>query len=66
MMIQEEAKNQREDVIKETCFQFLCEALFLTVIKKNLSRKETQKAQWDPFRGALNTFFLAQREMAKW
>lgn len=40
MMIQEEAKNQCGDVIKETCFQLLCEALFLIVIKKKKSVKE--------------------------
>lgn len=43
MMIQEEAKNQREDMIKETCFQFLCEALFLTVIKKKICQGKKHK-----------------------
>lgn len=49
MMSQEEDETQCEEVIKETCFQLLCEALFLTAVKY-LSRKETQKTQWDPFR----------------
>lgn len=43
-MIQEEAENQPEEVIKETCVQLLCEALFLTAITY-LSREEAQKAQ---------------------
>lgn len=51
VMIQEEAENQREEVIKEACFRLLGEALFLTAIKY-LSRKETQKS---PFRDAPNT-----------
>lgn len=50
----EEDETQCEEVIKETCFQLLCEALFLTAVKY-LSRKETQKTQWDPFRSVPNT-----------
>lgn len=54
-MIQGEAENPREEVLREgACFQPLCEELFLTGVKY-LSKKETQKAQLDPFRGALDT-----------
>lgn len=34
MMIQEEAENQREEVLREeACSQLLCEELFLTGVK---------------------------------
>ena len=52
-MIQEKAENQQEEEVgEEACFQLWWRCYFSP---RYLCRKETQKAQWGPFRALGNT-----------